>query len=212
MNHSSTASQQHIATTYTSAHCKTQHIILPTTNNTYIDTLQHISESSIHSIHSNTMHRNPSTHPTMYPSIITQQHICAQYITTKHHSHQNISHHNPPSGLTHPSIHQHNHPSNNMSKSITNENDIVDEVMEDTESMTDVDDVDLCFILTLLYASVQELTSSHFVQSELNSPKQQDQSACEYYKRKRLELARRVYPQWSEIKLDTSDSIFCRKF
>jgi hypothetical protein len=99
-----------------------------------------------------------------------------------------------------------------MSKSITSKNDIMDEVMEETESMSDVDDVDLCFILTLLYAIVQELTSSYFVQSELNSPKQQDQSACKYYKRKRLGLARRVYPQWSEIKLDTSDSIFCRKF
>jgi hypothetical protein len=80
---------------------------------------------------------------------------------------------------------------------ITKKNDITDNFTDATESMTDVDDVNLCFILTLLYARVQELTSSYFVQSELNSLIQQDQSICKYYKRKRLGLDRREYPQWS---------------
>ena len=45
----------------------------------------------------------------------------------------------------------------------------MDEFMEDTESMTDVDDGDLCFILTMLHASLQKLTHTHGLPQELDT-------------------------------------------
>ena len=82
--------------------------------------------------------------------------------------------------------------------------------MDETESFSDIDEADLCFILTILHDSLQKLTNTHVRQQELDAMLQRVQSARQYYKGKKQGLTNKLYPAWSEIECDTPDYIFRR--